>query len=697
MEEKFLNELTYARDEPDVESIRKIYEKDLSDAVGWQDQCADSYNQRRCWWPGKSRDQKQSGPNALPWPGASDQEVPVIDPRINTLVALCMNAIRDGQITAYPVNSDDVERSAAISKFIRWMLDTWIPRAYDEIELSLNNMFEKGIATTFVGWEKRTRSHLEQIDIEDIAAEAPEMAEMLLNSDDEAEVIALFQEQFAGIDERAVKKALKKLRQEGVAEIPVVKDDVSRPIVETKDISSEVIYPQYMMHPQNVTRVHIRYFMSAQDLRSEAESQGWDEKAVEDIIDNHMGVTQQEIDGPYGNRSAQFSNRSATLFNYGNDDAPDLAEIVRTFEKKIDEDTGAMGIYETVWSPKQAKYGDNDYLKYGLQNGWYEFPIALTQMTRDTKRVFDQRNLSDLLRGNQRQAKVTRDAFVDQLSIALNPPRRHPLGRPPSVWGAGATYAARRGEEGLHGPDEVPNTMRDGVNMEEYLDKEADFICGLTLDSPIAIQRQQYFINRALSHVTEIARLAYKAYQKFYEDDEIHFRITGSPDPIVFNRGPMDEELDIKFFYDVRAQDSEYVNETVKTLLSLQQNDGSGRVDPNAIIDVVTNLAVPQFANRILRPLEEARGDVIRKVAEDLSLIYSGQSVNARQGGAQVALQYLQQYVQNPEIQSRLSQDAVYAQNLQNYIQQYEFQIQQAQNAQIGRIGAPAGDITPTE
>jgi hypothetical protein len=54
-------------------------------------------------------------------------------------------------------------------------------------------------------------------------------------------------------------------------------------------------------------------------------------------------------------------------------------------------------------------------------------------------------------------------------------------------------------------------------------------------------------------------------------------------------------------------------------------------------------------------------------------------------------MQVLQQYSQQPDVMQRLQQDKAFAARFQKYAQQYQFQMQQAQNAQIGRIGtAPA-------
>ena len=63
----------------------------------------------------------------------------------------------------------------------------------------------------------------------------------------------------------------------------------------------------------------------------------------------------------------------------------------------------------------------------------------------------------------------------------------------------------------------------------------------------------------------------------------------------------------------------------------------------------------------------------------------------ARPSGAQIAMQVIQQYAQQPDVAQRLQTDEAFAARLQKYMGQYTFQMQQAQNAQIGRVGtAPA-------
>lgn len=687
---EFLEGLAYSAESPDIHIISQAYQQDVDSHSGYADQVADSYNQRRLWWPGKTIDQKKHSVNAKPWRFSSDVEVPVIDPRINTLVALCMNAIRSGQITAAPVSGEDVEQSAATSTFIRWMLDCWIPNSYDQIEMSLNNMFEKGIAATWCGWEKSLRVHKEEIDLEFIAQEAPEIAEMLADEEREEEVIEMLQSSFEAVNKKRAKKALKQLREFGVAEIPVVKGDINRPSMIAKCPRADFLMPQYTMDTRRADRMHVRHFMSIQDLRSAVVSEGWDEDEVDLIIERYMGMTQSDIEGPYGNRDANQANQQATLFNLGNRDAEDLVEIVETYMRQIDEEDGAIGYYRTIWCPKAVRNNkDAGHLLHELLNGWDEMPIAITTLTRDAKRIYDQRNVSDLLRGNQRLQKVIRDALVDQQSISMNPPRTHPAGRPAAQWGAGADFATRRGEEGLYRTLDIPDTGDVGMRFAEVLMKEADMVMGLDPDSQMSVQRQQYFVNRALQHVSDCARLAYKGFQKFYDGPDIHLRVTNQPDPITVNSGYMDDELDIKIFYDVRNLDPEHVQETVKGLISLKQSDMENDLDGGEVMRVATYMTAPQYADRILRPKAESQQDVIDRVLKDLGNMQLGAVVNANTQGAEIALQFLGQWEQQPIAQQHLSNQAF----LQLYIpykQQYEMHITQFRdNAMRGRNQNP--------
>ena len=99
----------------------------------------------------------------------------------------------------------------------------------------------------------------------------------------------------------------------------------------------------------------------------------------------------------------------------------------------------------------------------------------------------------------------------------------------------------------------------------------------------------------------------------------------------------------------------------------------------------------------MLQPVEEAQQKVAKNVTDDLAKIFAGIEVPAQPNGAQIAMQMVQAYVQQPDIMQRAQSDEAFAGRLQKYMEQYQFMMQQAQNAEIGKIGtnpAQMGGVT---
>ena len=106
--------LTYVSDEPDIQTLRFAYEETVTELEGYFDLCRTSYDDRRNWWPGKSRDHRKHGADAFPWEGASDSECHIIDERITKLSSLFMSALKRANVRAFPVESGDIARSKLV-------------------------------------------------------------------------------------------------------------------------------------------------------------------------------------------------------------------------------------------------------------------------------------------------------------------------------------------------------------------------------------------------------------------------------------------------------------------------------------------------------------------------------------------------------------------------------------------------------
>jgi hypothetical protein len=105
------------------------------------------------------------------------------------------------------------------------------------------------------------------------------------------------------------------------------------------------------------------------------------------------------------------------------------------------------------------------------------------------------------------------------------------------------------------------------------------------------------------------------------------------------------------------------------------------------LLEAMASSINPVLADAVLQPAEESQQQIVKQVTDDLSKIYAGIEVGARPNGAQVAMQTIQQYMQQPDVMQRFQQDEAFKGRLEKYMQQYQFQMQQMQNAQIGKIG----------
>jgi hypothetical protein len=189
--------------------------------------------------------------------------------------------------------------------------------------------------------------------------------------------------------------------------------------------------------------------------------------------------------------------------------------------------------------------------------------------------------------------------------------------------------------------------------------------------------------------------MCYRCYQRFGPESTF-FRVTGSPDPQVFNRGNPDENFDIIINYDVLNNDPQTQESKLQQMVSLTQLDRNGRIDVNSLLDSAAFAVDPVLADSVLQPVEAAQEQVVKQVTDDLSKIFAGIEMPARPNGAQIALQIIQQYASQPDVANRLQSDEAFAARIEKYAGQYTFQMQQMQNAQIGRVGtepAQMGDV----
>jgi len=667
------DELIYASDEPDINALADAYNTTLGDLDTYFDTCLRSYNDRRNIWDGKTEDLRKSGATAFPWQGASDQEVNVIGERINTYVSIFDQALQRSHIKAFPTSMASMARAGVVSSFLKWMKSSYIPDFKNQMEQGANYLLEKGLMVTYVGWKRESRTYLQPMTLDEIAEQAPELIEIILDETNDDIVISMLQQAFPKLSDKRAKKCVKELRTKGETQIPAPRQSVDCPVAYACAPDGEVIFPSYVSDPQRAPWIFWRCFLTAQELEKKVTNEGWDEDWVENAIQNLRGNDSMYYDGEKMKRASLLPIV----------DEQELVMVVYAYQRLIDEEDGSEGIYCTVFHPET-----DGYAKHELLNGMDDYPFVVTRLANDQKRMYETLSFADILRGPQMQIKTDRDSRIDRASLATLPPIMHPAGRPPSDWGPGRRVPYRRLGEIAFGP--VPQMDQGSMEIEMAMKVQADRAVGLDLDNPLATIKQQFYINKFLDHVRDVLTMAFKLYQRV-GPDEVFFQVTGNPNGQIMSKGSPDDNFSIVVSFDTQSSDPEVAETQLRNMVSLLQFDRNGRLDTDKLLEFSAQAINPMFADYVLQPAEEAQQKVMKEVTDDIAKIYAGIEVPARPNGAQIAMQMLQAYVQQPDVAQRAASDEAFGQRLQKYAEQYQFQMQQMQNAQIGKIGtAPA-------
>jgi hypothetical protein len=562
------------------------------------------------------------------------------------------------------------------------MVASYIPDFKRQMELGANYLLERGMMITYVGWQKENRTFLQRLDLNQIAQVSPDLARIIIDGKSDDQIVDLLKGQFEGLTTKRARTALKELRKSGAAELPIIRQSVNAPKVASLGPDCDVFFPAFTTDPQKAPYCFWRVLMTAQELKNKVGTEGWDEEWVEKILE--MRVTSVDMNDPRTN--TQYTR-------IAQEQTTELYEVIYCYQRLISEDN-SEGIYCTVFhnqyygTPQEPKYA-----KYELLNGYDDYPFIVTKLSEDNKRLYELATIPEQLRGIQWQVKVERDSRIDRNSYATLPTILYPVGTPPPEWGPGVKVAYRRMGEIQFGP--TPPYNPGSVEMERTQIDQADRIMGLDHNNPMSRIRQQYFVDKFLVHVRDVLRLTYKCYQRF-GPEQLFFRVTGNPDPVRFGRGDPNENFDININFDVLSTDPETLESQLNQFVSLLQFDRNGRINVDRMLEMMATAVNPLLADSVLQPAQEAQQQIFRQVTDDLSKIYAGIEVGARPNGAQVAMQVIQQYVQQPDVSQRMQSDESFSARLQKYVQQYQFQMQQAQNAQIGRIGtqpAQMGDV----
>ena len=221
--------------------------------------------------------------------------------------------------------------------------------------------------------------------------------------------------------------------------MPVVQRQIDAPEVRTLAPDGDFFFPPYVTDPQRAPYCFWRTYYTAQELENKVITDGWDADFVELMISKYRGVNIDSIERE-SKKVAEAYHLLIMLMRQN-----ELIEIVHGYQRLIDKEDGSEGIYETIF---HKEFDGNDdvqgYAKFELMNGYEDYPVVVTKLSEDSKRLYDTTTVPDLLRGIQNQVKVERDSRIDRNSLSTLPPILHPIGQAPTDYGPARMIPYRR-------------------------------------------------------------------------------------------------------------------------------------------------------------------------------------------------------------------------------------------------------------
>jgi len=689
-------ELVPGRVGPNITELAGEFYRALSSLEGYVSQLDENSDTRRCLWAGQSPDNRKhasSGVTPQPWEGAADNKVYYADEMIDTHVSLLMTALRRANLTAFPVEGNDIERATLITNVMKWMVNSNIKEFYDEMELAYNHFFQDAIACVGIFYDKRMEQTTQRLEIQQF----PEQTQMdIMDGLDDDQLAEDMRQSVPDLKQSDAVKMIASLRHTGSANVPFTRKMVDRPIIRTFQVGRDIFFPLHTTDIQKAPWIFQVEYLSPQELRCKVYDEDWDSGWVEYLIANLKGQSDTFL-GTTQTVDQQFLSSRELLEKDG------LVKIVHVYQRLTSE-TGVPGIYLTTMHPDftdasvangvKQPYAKSSLL--GYQHG--EYPFKVKRLKALSKNLYDVRGYAQTGKALQDQLKVELDASADASSLSTLPPLMHPYGREPTEWGPFVFQAYWQDPREYQFAD-IPNQGTHTVDVRNEIRTQGDRYFGRmsnnTRDSQQEIQiKQQALIDKGLSFAVDILDHAFTLFQQF-GPELVKFSVFGVPDPQVYEQGDPSERFDFYFNYNQLEADPAHVEKIIQGFTHLKQLDDSGTMDTASLLQVAGEKLDPVIARRIFIPAEQAQEKEVKREREALAQIAAGMDVNIDTDAAsEVAIQVIQQYLQGSEdipatdVQERMQNDEPFRQRIEKRMQMHQHQIEQrTTNPQAGVLG----------
>lgn len=696
------DKLVFSSDTPDIGYLIEEYQRSVQNGGNIANM---NHNDdiRLSRWAGQSDDGKKhsvdrpEGDPAFPFEGASDVRCRLTDSTINEIVAILMTTFDRCQVKVAGTEINDYDFAASANILMNWLtrnkLRSEIRR---EAELLAQYGTQYGWAALNIIWEKEMAIRHQSISLDDVLAMAQEAAQGNPNSalldlpaaimDETREdfAISIIQQFVPTLKLKAIKQAVRDLREKGFAKIPEQYISKNQPSIIAVKPYEEISFPPETIDIQSARVVFRRTFVSEVELRSMATSYDWTPEFIEQAV-NTAGLSSQYSD-PNLMPAASLINNQV----HRNDN---LIELVYAYSRQIDED-GIQGVYQTIFCPINGTelYASHELLGYAHN----KYPFVIYRRENLRRPIYESRGIPELTMTEQEEVKAQRDAIRDRTAFTTMPP----------VLVKKRFSGINKIAPGIHLPVTSPDDYRFMPAPTGETGTAFNLIDRVLMDNagyfglhnpnimPAKMQTlQQHMVNTWLDVWSEAFGMTFSLMLQYMTPAELE-GITGSPVPQGVSG--ISNMYDFNIKYDVRELDTQFVIEKLKAITQfVLPLDSGGVIDKNKLVKAAIEAIDPDKAKDLIMNTASASQMLYKEIQSDVALMMLGNEAQYVENdpAAPTKLQYIQDIMQkNQRAQQSMQQDPQFRAMLENYIKNLQMSAMQQQNKQIGRTGVtPVG------
>lgn len=699
--------LVNASEKPDIIALNAELQRCFNHGANASELTAND-DLRYCRWDGQSVDGRKHSTGkpedepAMPFEGASDVRIRLVDRVINEQVALLMNALKLSKLGVSGRTSEDGPIASAMGTLISHITGNRLRadlRRETELFCQYGNQY--GWSAMHIGWDQQIGLREQTINLQQLVQMAQEATQMdptsmlgnlpqyVMSPESEDLAFALLSEKLPTFKEKDIRKMIRDLREVGMASIyeeTIVKNMASVTALKPFD---EISFPPETIEFQKARVVFRRMFMTEVELRSMERNDGWDADAIEEAI-NTAGKMSWYNDPnivPRANTLNTFEFR-------GNH----MIEVTYAYTRQINED-GVPHIYYTAFCPNASSQTYFKHEKLGYAHGNYPFVIYRRENLR--KNVAESRGIPEILMTEQFELKGQHDAMRDRTAFETVPPimvkRR--------IQGIGRIGPAQ--QLPVTGPDDFKfmEPPRGTVGLAEMVIQQVESniarYFGLTSGmqdpenpAPYAQMLQQVSTDNFLHAMSDIYVQILQLSLQYMAQEEI-VRITTVPLPQGVSEIANMYDFELKF--DIRNLYVDFVMEKLTAITtSVLPLDSGGVIDKNKLVAKALEAIAPDMAKELIIDQTSASQKMYRDVQTDIALMILGNEPQYVENDptAETKMQFVQDIMsKNPVAQQQSQTNQTFQMIFQNYVKNLQMSIMQQQNKQIGRIGVtPVAD-----